>query len=513
MDDWYDFSEYERGGAPRLTPHGRVIFVRGYFLTGRTQSDDLIRALTERAPVIIFALDADGKVTFSEGQGLKELGLEKDRTLGRSVFDLYKAYPEVSNPLAKGLAGEELHWSVEVRDTTFEVVVTPLTGGGLVGVARDVTDQLRAENALKASEAKFAAAFRHSLDSVLLTAVPNGEILEINKGFTLITGYERQQALGKTTLELGIWADPAQRDEMFASLREQGKLEGQEAAIRNASGQIRECRLWGELLEVEGAPVLLTVVRDVTEQRAAERERRDFITELEAKNRELEQFSLTVAHDLKAPLISIQGLIEVAAEDLGSGELSAVDESLRRIDSAARRMSDLLSSVLALSRAGRVFDRVERVDLREIVEEALEQAVAVSQEKLSIVISEALGTAIGDRIRLLQVYQNLISNSVKFMGEQERPLIEIGVRPAGPEKVYFVRDNGSGIEPDDLGQIFDLYYRRRHRSVEGSGVGLALVHRIIEAHNGKVWAESSGPGTGSILCFTLGLSDIEPRSS
>ncbi len=482
-------------------------------MTGRAHSDDLIRAMTQRAPIIIFALDGEGKVTFTEGQGLEELGLMKDRTLGRSVFDLYKAYPEVSDPLAKGLAGEELNWSVEVEGTSYEVVVTPLTGGGLVGVARDVTDQLKAERALKASEAKFAAAFRHSLDSVLLTAVPSGEILEINKGFSLITGYGRRQAVGKTTLELGIWADPSQREQMFATLRKNGKLEGEEASIRSATGQIRECRLWGEVLEIEEVPVLLTVVRDETEQRSAERERVKFIAELEAKNRELEQFALTVAHDLKAPLISIQGLIELATEDLRADDPGSAVGNLKRIESATRRMSDLLSSVLALSRAGLVFDRLERVDLQEVAREAVEQSAAVAKEKLVIDISESLGTAVGDRIRLLQVYQNLISNSVKFMGDQKRPRVEIGARQVGQERVYFVRDNGAGIEADDLDQIFDLYFRRRHRSVEGSGIGLALVHRIVEAHNGRVWAESAGPATGSTFCFTLGFNEADPSPS
>ena len=474
-----------------------------------TRSDDLIRAVTQRTPIVIFALDAEGKLTFSEGAGVQKLGLAENRGLGRSVFDLYEAYPEVSEPLARGLAGEEFEWSVEIKGTTYEVAVTPLTGGGLVGVARDITAELQAEKALKASEGKFAAAFRHSLDSVLLTAVPSGEILEINKGFTLITGYDRRQAVGKTTLELAIWANPAERDQMFSSLREQGKIEGQEASIRHASGQIRQCKLWGELLEVEGAPVLLTVVRDITEQRSAEQERQKFIAELEAKNRELEQFSLTVAHDLKAPLISIQGLIEIASEDLSTGRIESVNASLQRVESSVTRMLNLLSSLLTLSRAGHVFEGIDSVDLGEVAREAVEHAAAVAQEEVEILIDESLGHAAVDRLRLLLVYQNLISNSLKFMSDQGRPKVEIGRRQDGEERVYFVRDNGAGIDSGDLDRIFDLFFGRRRRSVEGSGIGLALVKRIVEAHGGRVWAESEGPGKGSTICFTLELENAD----
>lgn len=469
------------------------------------QPESLIRTVTTKASVVMFALSPEGTLTFFEGKGLDRFGLDaKQNALGRSYLELWARSPDISGPLTKAMQGQELAWTTEMRGVTYDVVATPVSDGGVVGVARDVTAHRAAESALKDSQAKFAAAFRQSLDSVLLTAIPSGEILEINRGFTLITGYERDEAVGKTTADLSIWQDAAEREEMFATLEEHGKISGMSVKIRHRSGESRCCLLWGELLETQGAPTLLTVVRDVTDQFEAEEERAGFVAELEAKNRELEQFSLAVAHDLKAPLISIQALAEVVTEDMADGELRAATTNLKRIDESVNRMLGLVSSLLELSRGGRAIDKLGTVRLSSLAREAYEHSIGLSRRPIECEIDPSLGTVVGDRARLFQVFQNLISNAVKFVADQPKPKISVGVRRETAQAVYFVRDNGQGIEEEERERIFDLFYGRRRAGLsEGTGIGLALAKRIVEVHGGRIWVESEGPGRGACFCFTL----------
>ena len=374
--------------------------------------------------------------------------------------------------------------------------------------------------ALRESEAKFAAAFRHSLDSVILTAVPSGEILEVNDGFTLLTGIERQHAVGHTTLELGVWADLDDRQLMMETLRRDGRIEGLAADfIRHDDPRPLHGLLWGELIEIQDQTCLLTVVRDVTEPRRQDKERSRLIEELEAKNRELERFAYTVAHDLRNPLMSIRGFVDLARLDLEAGELAEVPDHLMRISGGSERLQDLLESLLELSKAGKIIEDRQNVDMRALTDVALELlAASVESSGAEIRIADSLPGVEGDRTRLLQVMQNLLANALGCLGDQKRPCIEVGAldgdTPSGPGGTFFVRDNGLGIEPDQLESIFTLFERGSNPG-EGTGIGLALVRRIVEGHDGRVWAESEGPGRGSTFYFTLPLAanlDDEPKA-
>jgi signal transduction histidine kinase len=242
---------------------------------------------------------------------------------------------------------------------------------------------------------------------------------------------------------------------------------------------------------------------EISERRRAEKEREKLVAQLEAKNVELEQFTYTVSHDLKSPLITIEGFLGLAKEAVARGDLEAFHTHTATITRAVRKMDRLLSELLHLSMSGQATNPLEELDLGEIVGAAVESVAGkIHQSRTRVEVASNLPRVCGDRLRLQEVFQNLIENGVKYIGDQPEPRIEIGVEPDGDEPIIFVRDNGMGIEPQYRERVFGLFEQLDSR-MEGTGVGLALVKRIVEVHGGRIWVESAGPGKGSTFCLTL----------
>ena len=225
--------------------------------------------------------------------------------------------------------------------------------------------------------------------------------------------------------------------------------------------------------------------------------------ELEAKNAELERFTYSVSHDLKSPLVTIRGFLGLLEKDTLAGDHDRMRSDIDRIQNAAATMNRLLDELLDLSRVGRQTNPPEDVALVEMARLAVELlAGEIEKRDVEVEIAPDLPVVVGDRVRLLEVFQNLLANAVKFMGGQSAPRIEVGVRHDDGERIVFVRDNGIGIDPRYREKIFGLF-ERLDGKVEGTGVGLALVKRIVELHGGRIWIESPGEGYGSAFCFTL----------
>lgn len=242
-------------------------------------------------------------------------------------------------------------------------------------------------------------------------------------------------------------------------------------------------------------------IADENRRLAADRER--LILQLAAKADELEQYTYTVSHDLKGPLFTIGGYLGAVRQSIEEGKIDQAKADLARIEAAAEHMRRLLRELLELSRIGRVMHPPEEVPLTALARDAWEicspKAVGSTVE---LDVAQDLPVVCGDRIRLFQVLQNLFENAVKFMGEQPRPRIELGARRQQGETVIWVRDNGIGLAPEDRDKIFGLFHQL-DRGSRGTGVGLALVQKIVEVHGGRIWVESPGVGQGCCFCFTL----------
>lgn len=232
-------------------------------------------------------------------------------------------------------------------------------------------------------------------------------------------------------------------------------------------------------------------------------EKQEFIEDLEAKNAEIESFTLAVSHDLKSPLVTIGGFLGALDVEVRERGSERARRDIGHIRKAVGHMGHMLSELLELSRVGRPIGALEEIAMGGLAEEAVANLRGpLVDAGVRVEIDSAMPASRGDRHRLLAVYQNLIENAAKFMGEQPAPVIEVGARRESGRVVYFVRDNGRGVAPASQERIFELF-SRLSPEVAGTGVGLAAVKRIVELHKGRIWIESEGAGRGSTFCFTL----------
>ncbi len=246
-----------------------------------------------------------------------------------------------------------------------------------------------------------------------------------------------------------------------------------------------------------------TVRQALSRARSSEAKYRALVAELEAKNAELERFTYTVSHDLKSPLYTLRGFLDFMDRDAQSGNIVRLRADIARSASAADKMRRLLDDLLELSRIGRLVNPPEDVPFAEIAREAVALARGRLVERgVAVEIAADLPRVRGDRVRLVEVVQNLVDNAAKFMGGQPQPKVEIGARAGGGEPVFFVRDNGIGVPPQHAERVFRLFEKLEPAS-DGTGVGLALVKRIVELHGGRIWVEPSSPDGGASFYFTL----------
>ncbi|MHB8058755.1 MAG: c-type heme family protein [Desulfuromonadaceae bacterium] len=239
----------------------------------------------------------------------------------------------------------------------------------------------------------------------------------------------------------------------------------------------------------------------ILEAEVMERKKRE--ADLEMKNAELERFAYTVSHDLKSPIITIKGFTGVLEKDLLRGNYERMGGDLKRVSNAADKMNDLLSGLLEISTVGRVVNTSATVDMNLLLDDVLAQlAGPLKNSNIKVNVQPGLPPLFCDRQRMCEVVQNLIENAINYMGDQVDPQILFGVREESGVKVFFVQDNGIGIDGKYHENIFGLFNKLDSKS-SGTGIGLALVRRIIEVHGGRVWVESDGIGKGSRFCFTL----------
>ncbi len=379
---------------------------------------------------------------------------------------------------------------------------------------RDITGVKEAEGALRKSEHSLKKAQRVARVGSWEWHIPTNS-LEWSDEMYHIFGIDKDSFTGHLAdvIETVIHPDDRQAVEQanLAVINDKNAVP-LEYRIIWPNGAIRV--VWAEagdiILDEEGSPIVLTgIVQDITARKRAEREREALIAELETKNAELERFTYTVSHDLKSPLITISVSLGFLEEDTRAGNY---DESLKyveQIKNATRTMESLLNDLLELSRIGRMVNPSQNVSLGELAHEVVAVIAGQIQERgVQVKIAPTLPSTYGDRLRLLEMMQNLIDNAVKFMGDQPDPVVEIGTLYEDGETICYVRDNGMGVDPRYHKKIFG-FFERLDMKIQGTGVGLALVRRIVELHNGRIWIQSEGNGKGSTFYFVLPNSKVE----
>ncbi len=375
---------------------------------------------------------------------------------------------------------------------------------GIVGAVQDVTTQKQADELLKETLIRQNAILDNIPDMAWLKDV-NSRYIAVNEQFAKTCGHKIEDIVGKTDYD--IW------QKNFAEKYRQDDLEviksGQRRQLEESQMDSTGRKYWVEttktpIRNVQGEIIGTTgIAREITERKRAEHEREALITELEAKNAELERFTYTVSHDLKSPLVTITGFLSYLERDARSGNFDKFSRDIDRIQQAVQKMQELLKDLLELSRIGRLMNEPVEIKFSEIVKDALALVDGQIKERdVSVEFTDSGQMITGDRIRLVEALQNLIDNAIKFMGSQPNPRIKIGtILDENNIPIFFVKDNGIGIDPKYTERIFGLF-NKLDANTQGSGVGLAIVKRIIEVHGGRIWVESQA-GKGSTFYFTL----------
>jgi PAS domain S-box-containing protein len=375
----------------------------------------------------------------------------------------------------------------------------------LLAVLRDISDRKKAEAALEYEQAQLLALFEGIEDVMYVSDPETYELLYVNTAL-------RQN-----------WGDDVIGQKCYAVLQNRDApcpFCTNDTIFGEKLGQTHVWEFQNEVTErwyrcadkaikwADGRMVRFEIAGDITEGKRLEQERAELMNEMEGKNAELERFTYTVSHDLKSPLITIKGFMGLLEQDAVAGDTDRVKDDVARITAAVEKMSLLLEELLELSRIGRLMNPPEDVPLGELVQEAVDMVEGLIKERgVEVSIQPDLPVVHGDRIRLREVLENLVSNAAKFMGDQADPKIEIGVEREDREPVFFVRDNGIGIEPQYHAKVFDLF--EQLEQTEGTGIGLALVKRIVEVHGGRIWVDSAGANKGTTFHFTLSGSEKE----
>ncbi len=374
----------------------------------------------------------------------------------------------------------------------------------LIVTFNDITEKKNAEARLRETNEYLRNLIEYA-NAPIIVWDPAFRITRFNHAFENLTGRSEQEVLGQP---LSILFPESSRGTSLDLIRQ--TLAGErweivEIPIQHISREVRIV-LWNSANIVDPQGTIIATIaqgQDITDRKQNEVQREMLIKELEQKNAELERFTFTVSHDLKSPLITIRGFAGMIESDAGSGVTVQLRHDIQRIMSAAETMQALLADLLELSRVGKIANPAETLPFSTLAREAVDLlATPLAEKNVKVEIAREMPEVIVDHARIREVLVNLIENAIKFMGNQEQPVIRIGFRGERKDPVFFVQDNGMGINPHYLERIFNLFERldvTRH----GTGIGLPIARRIIEVHGGKIWAESEGEGKGTTFLFTL----------
>jgi len=499
------------------------------------QERNLLRTVIDALPDCIYTKDTDSRFLISNLANVRLLGAHTEAEVhGQSVLDLCP--PEYARPFVEDdrevirtgqplCNREESFLRPDGEERTFLTAKLPLRNAagevlGLAGISRDITESKRAEAALRESEHRYRQLV-HALPGAVYTCDAQGRITLFNEAAAAMWG--RRPEIGKDVW-CGSWriyaqdGSPIPLDQcpMALAVREGRPIRGTEIIIERPDGSRSFVLPHPDpIRDAAGAVVgAVNMLVDLTDRKQAEEAIRELNEALEARvqertqqleqaNRELEAFSYSISHDLRAPVRAISGFAQIIHEDHGHQLEGEVARLFKVISTSARRMGELIDDLLAFSRLNAA--ELERlpVDMTALAQAVLADLLRDLREGQASIRLTDLPETMGDESMLRQVLTNLLSNALKFSREAASPTVEIGARQEAGETTYFVRDNGVGFDMKYAPKLFKVFQRLHNADqFEGTGVGLAIVQRIIQRHGGSVWAESS-PDKGATFFFSL----------
>lgn len=483
--------------------------------------------IIEQATDGVFIADDKGNYIDVNKGACSMLGYSKQEIITMSTKDIMLPEDLSINPpkFAEMMNGENVLSvrNLKCKDGTIipvEINGRMLKNGRMLGIVRDITQRKKLEDAiqrnnalleekvkertselenkirqLKESEDKFQKAFNASSAGISLTRLADSKYVDVNNAFLELIEYSREEVINNSSTGLGIIVNMKKREEVLQQMLEKGSVKHMEMTIKTKSGRFIEILSSIETIVHDGEKFAINIIYDITPLKRTQQE-------LEEVNKELEAFSYSVSHDLRAPLRAVIGYAQIIADDFKSSINEEIVRNLKIIQKNASMMGRLIDDLLDFSRLGKKELKKLHVDTLLLVQENIKELQTTVPGTPEFTLGDLL-PANADYAMLNQVWHNLISNALKYSSKKPNPQIQIGSYKQAKETVFYIKDNGAGFSMKYSSKLFGVFQRLHHTSeFEGTGVGLALVKRIIDKHGGQIWAEGK-EGEGASFFFSL----------
>ena len=478
-------------------------------------SEKRYRMLFESAGDAIFIMDAEsanrGCIIAANRKAVEMHGYTEEEMIGMNIgeLDTPEAARAIPDRIGRMLNGEWVKEELthKKRDgTVFPVEVSAglleLDGHKyILAFDRDITERKKAEEVIRLSEERFSKAFRASPDWITISMIEDGRYIEVNDAFERISDFRRDEVIGHTALELGIWADPKEREEIVATLKKDGMLRNREVHLRTKSGDILTMLRSSEIIDYGGIHCMISVTRDITERRNTE-----LMMQRAEQMKALGEVAVGLAHEIKNPLAGIKSTIEVLHDE--SACQGEDKEVLLKVIKEIRRIEMLLKDLLNFARPPK--PQLIPVDLNSILDTTVELSVdtgRLSSMGITAVreFDRRLPATMVDPMQMKQVFLNLVLNAIEVMSGGGTLRVKTRYNRESRSITIVIADTGKGIDKEFIGKLFRPFVTTKPK---GTGLGLAISKRLIEEHGGSITVQST-PGVGTAFIIELPVRQYE----
>ena len=491
------------------------------------ESEEKYRTILEDTQEGYFEIDLAGNLTFVNEEVCKRLGYSKEELIGMNyrvftdsktiehIFQTYNELYRTGKPI-RGLDGKVIrkNGTEIIHEVSASLIRNPEGKPiGFRGISRDITQRKRMEEALRESEEKYRTILENIEDGYYESDLA-GSLTFFNDSVCRIWQYPREELIGLNNRRYMDQENAKKAFQAYNKVYRTGEPDKVcDYAIIRKDGTRRSIEASVSLRkDSSGKPTgFRGIVRDVTERKQAEEALRVKTEELARSNRDLEQFAYVASHDLQEPLRMVTSYVELLARRYNGKLDSNADEFIGFAMDGAGRMRKLINDLLTYSRVKTQGKALEPTECEGVLHQSLDNLKMAVEENKAVVTHDSLPTVMGDNPQLVELFQNLIGNAIKFRGS-EPPCIHVSASRNGNGWIFSVRDNGIGIAPEYFKRIFIIFQRLHSREkYDGTGIGLAICQRIVERHHGRIWVASE-QGKGATFYFTLPASKEQASS-